>query len=115
MNGGGPPDDDTTLVRPYLVTGGRTRPLRDGLRVETVVNAAPAALHAPLKFERRRIVELCQFPRSIAELAVALAMPLGVVRVLVADLITTNAVVVQESTDISTDMLERIIDRVRAL
>ena len=106
--------DDGTLIRPYMVTGGRTRPLRDGLRVETVVQAAPAALHAPLKFERRRIVELCQEPRSIAEIAVALTIPLGVARVLVADLVTGDFVAIQESR-ITTDMIERIRDRVRAL
>jgi hypothetical protein len=110
-----PPDDDGTLVRPYLVTGGRTRPVQDGLRVETLVYAMPAALHAPLKFERRRIVELCQTPRSVAEIAVALALPLGVARVLVADLITGDLVTVQEATYITIDMLERIRDRVRSL
>jgi len=106
--------DDGALVRPYLVTGGRTRPLKDGLRVETVVLAAPAALHAPLKFERRRIVELCQTPRSVAEIAVALAIPLGVARVLIADLVTGDFVAIQES-HITIDMIERIRDRVRAL
>lgn len=110
-----PADDDTTLVRPYLVTGGRTRPVQDGLRVETLVYAMPAALHAPLKFERRSIVELCQTPRSVAEIAVALALPLGVARVLVADLITGDLVTVQEATYITIDMLERIRDRVRSL
>lgn len=107
--------DDAMLVRPYMVTEGRTRPLHDGLRVETIVHAPPAALHAPLKFERRHIVEICQHPRSVAEIAVALAMPLGVARVLVADLVTGGYVVIQESDQVTIDMLERIIDRVRAL
>ena len=109
------PDDDQTLVRPYLVTGGRTRPVRDGLRVETLVHAAPAALHAPLKFEQRRIVELCQAPRSIAEIATALGTPLGVARVVVADLVAAGVVAVHESTDVTIEMLERIIERVRDL
>jgi hypothetical protein len=106
--------EDDALIRPYLVTGGRTRPLQDGLRVETAILAAPAALHAPLKFERQRIVELCQTSRSVAEIAVALAIPLGVARVLVADLVTGGYVAIQES-NITTDMIERIRDRVRAL
>jgi hypothetical protein len=109
------PHDDGTLIRPYMVTEGRTRPLHDGLRVETLVHAPPGALHAPLKFERRHIVEVCQQPRSVAEIAVALAMPLGVVRVLVADLVTDGYVFIQESDMITVDMLERIRDRVRAL
>jgi Protein of unknown function (DUF742) len=107
--------DDGVLVRPYMVTGGRTRPIRDGLRVETVVSAAPAALHAPLTFERRRIVEFCQVPRPVADIAVALAIPLGVARVLIADLATAGFVAIQDSPIVTSDMIERIRDRVRAL
>ncbi|WP_256442828.1 DUF742 domain-containing protein [Catellatospora sp. IY07-71] len=110
-----PPDDDTALVRPYLMTGGRTRPVQDGLRVETLVSAVPASLHAPLTFERRRIVELCQAPRSVAEIAVALMIPFGVTKVLVADLVNGNFVTIQQANDITIDMLERIRDRVRSL
>jgi len=108
-------DDDQVLVRPYMVTGGRTRPLHDGLRVETVLRAAPGALHAPLQFEARRIVELCQIPRSVADVAVALSMPLGVVRVLVGDLVVGGYVAVQAPAEVTTKMLERIRERVRAL
>jgi hypothetical protein len=108
------PDDDV-LVRPFLLTGGRTRPLRDGLRVETLVSARPAALSAPLRFERRRIVELCQAPKSVAEIAVRLAVPLGVARVLVADLATEGFVSCTEPTELPIEVIERIRDRVRAL
>src|SRR4051812_23127055 len=85
-------DGEEAVVRPFFVTGGRTRPLHDGLRIETLVTAPPAALHAPLRFESRRIVELCQQPRSVAEVAVGLGVPLGVARVLVADLVTEGYV-----------------------
>jgi hypothetical protein len=106
---------DTTLVRPFLVTGGRTRPLRDGLRIESLVSAQPAALSAPLRFELRRIVELCQQPRSVAEIAVRLGVPLGVARVLVADLVSGGYATCQEAAEIPIDVIERIRDRVRAL
>ncbi|NYF56692.1 DUF742 domain-containing protein [Micromonospora purpureochromogenes] len=109
------PDGDDRLVRPFLVTGGRTRPLQDGLRVETMVHAAPAAMYAPLKFELRHIVELCQTPRSIAEIAAALGVPLGVARVLVADLVVGNLVWCDEPAEIPIHVIERIRDRVRAL
>ena len=75
-----------------MVTGGRTRPLQDGLRSSRWSRRCPAALSAPLRFELRRIVELCQRPRSVAEVAVALRVPLGVARVLVADLVTSGLV-----------------------
>jgi hypothetical protein len=107
--------DDGVLVRPFLVTGGRTRPLQDGLRLETMVSARPAALSAPLRFESRRIVELCQRPVAVAEVAVRLGLPLGVARVLVADLATDGYVTCTEPAELSIDIIERIRDRVRAL
>lgn len=108
--------DEDPVIRPFMLTNGRTQPMRDGLRVETLLRAAPAALSAPLRFESRRIVELAQSARSIADLSVALSAPLGVVRVIVADLITQGFLVVQDQPEeLSTSLIERIRDRVRAL
>jgi hypothetical protein len=109
------PGDDL-VVRPFMLTGGRTRPLHDGLRIETLLHAAPAALSAPLRFESRRIVELCQAPMSIADLSVALQVPLGVVRVIVADLVTDGYLRIEEQLgELPIALIERIRDRVRAL
>jgi Protein of unknown function (DUF742) len=109
------PDDDL-VVRPFMLTGGRTRPLTDGLRLETLLHAAPAALSAPLRFENRRIVQLCQAPKSVADLSVALRAPLGVVRVLVADLVTDGYLRVGEQPgELPIAVIERIRDRVRSL
>ena len=111
-----PHPDDDPVVRPFMLTGGRTRPLHDGLRVETLLRAAPAALSAPVRFEARRILQLCQAPMSVADVAVALGVPLGVTRVLVGDLITENHLWIEEQPDeLSTSLIERIRDRVRAL
>lgn len=108
--------DEDPIVRPFMLTGGRTRPLQDGLRIETLLRAAPAALSAPLRFESRRIVELCQQSMSVADLSVALKVPLGVVRVIIADLITQDYLRVEEQpNELSTALIERIRDRVRAL
>jgi hypothetical protein len=108
--------DEDPIVRPFMLTNGRTRPLQDGLRIETLLRAAPAALSAPLRFESRRIVELCQESMSVADLSVALRVPLGVVRVIIADLITQDYLRVQEQpNELSTALIERIRDRVRAL
>ncbi|WP_018571414.1 DUF742 domain-containing protein [Streptomyces sp. PsTaAH-124] len=84
-------------VRPYSLTGGRTR-FGHVLLVETFV-ASTAALDAaderkelpsaPLSRvmpEMRAIVELCRRMRTVAEIAALLKMPLGVVRVLLSDL-----------------------------
>jgi hypothetical protein len=107
---------DALAVRPFLLTGGRTRPIQDGLRVETLLSALPAALSAPLRFEARRIVELCQRPMALADVAVALAVPLGVGRVLVADLLAEGYLRRVEQPDVlPVELIERIRDRVRAL
>ena len=107
--------EEDMLVRPFMITGGRTQPLRDGLRIETLVFAQPAALSAPLRFEARQIVQLCQRPMAIADLAVALRVPLGVARVLVADLISGGYLRCEEQGELTIDIIERIRDRVRAL
>jgi hypothetical protein len=107
---------DDVVVRPFMLTGGRTRPLHDGLRIETLLHAAPAALSAPLRFESQRIVQLCQVPMSIADLAVALRLPLGVVRVIVADLATSGYLRIEDQLgELPLALIERIRDRVRAL
>jgi hypothetical protein len=103
------------LVRPFLVTGGRTHPLQDGLRIETVVSALPSALSAPLRFEARRIVELCQRPMAVVDVAVALRVPLGVARVLIADLIMDEYLRCDAREELPIELIERIRDRVRAL
>lgn len=110
--GKAPPD---SFVRPFILTGGRTQPLQDGLRVETLIHAQPGTLFAPLQFERRRIVELCQTPRSVAEVASALQVPLGVARVLVSDLAADGLVSVHQQTETPIRLIERVLDRVRAL
>ncbi|MFI5908530.1 DUF742 domain-containing protein [Dactylosporangium sp. NPDC051541] len=108
-------EPDDVFLRPFMLTGGRTRPLQDGLRIETMVSAPPAALSAPLRFELRRIVELCQTPLSVAEIAVRLGVPLGVARVLVADLVADGYVSFAKVEELPMDVLEKLRDRVRAL
>jgi Protein of unknown function (DUF742) len=106
---------DDLVIRPFLLTGGRTRPVRDGLRVEALLLASPAALSAPLRFEARRIVEVCQRPTALAEVAAGLRVPLGVARVLVSDLVAEGSLRLVEQTELSTEIIERIRNRVRAL
>ncbi|WP_405132881.1 DUF742 domain-containing protein [Nocardia sp. NBC_01388] len=106
---------DSQVVRPFMMTAGRTTPLVDGLRIETLVRASPAALSAPLHFELERVVRLCQRPHSIAEIGAALRIPIGVARVLVSDLIAAGHVAVNQSDELSISAIERIRDLVRAL
>ncbi|GAA2559548.1 MULTISPECIES: DUF742 domain-containing protein [Streptomyces] len=90
-------DRKPARVRPYSLTGGRTR-FGHVLLVETFVGST-AALEAAeerkeltngglsaIMPEMRAIVELCRRMRTVAEIAALLKMPLGVVRVLLSDL-----------------------------
>ncbi|WP_327304574.1 DUF742 domain-containing protein [Streptomyces sp. NBC_01298] len=76
-------------VRPYSLTGGRTR-FTQVLHVETFVAALDTKVSEPRKPDRMpempAIVEVCRRMRTIAEIAALLKLPLGVVRVLVSDL-----------------------------
>ena len=115
---GHPPDDggfDDLVIRPFLLTGGRTQPTQDGLRVESLLQARAGVMLSTLRFEHRQIVELCQKSTSVAELAAALRVPLGVARVLVSDLVADGSLILVEREELSVQMIERIRDRVRAL
>lgn len=106
---------DEPVIRPFMLTGGRTRPRQQGLRIESLVQAKPGTATERLRFETRRIVELCAEPLSLAELSGRLRVPLGVVRVLVSDLVSDGVLAPAERADRSIELLERIRDRVRAL
>jgi Protein of unknown function (DUF742) len=81
----GVPDGETPTVRPYTVTGGRTRSGLHLLPIEALVRSASTGLR--MSGEKRRILELTdQQYLSIAELSAHLQLPVGVVRVLVTDL-----------------------------
>ena len=73
-------------VRAYVLTGGRTRTQRV-LLVETFVSAVPGpASTQSLSPEADAIFRYCSARRTVAEIANALKLPLGVVRVLLGDL-----------------------------
>jgi hypothetical protein len=115
LSGPEPDEVDDPVIRPFLLTGGRTHPAQKGLQVESLIQARPDGLRSGLRFEARQIVELCQRPISLAELAAAVRVPIGVARVLVSDLIADGAVTLVQREELSVQMIERIRDRVRAL
>ena len=110
-----PSEAKESFVRPFIVTGGRTMPLRDDLRIETLVVANRAALTAPLRFELQTVVQLCQQPQSVAEVAAHLHVPLGVAKVVNGDLMAAGHVIVHQPTELAVATIERIRDLVRAL
>jgi hypothetical protein len=75
------------VVRPYAITGGRTRQDQDELEVEALVTTTSFGVTSPgLSFEWRTIALLCRDVLSVAEISAKLQLPLGVVRLLVADM-----------------------------
>jgi hypothetical protein len=75
------------VVRPYAIAGGRIRIDQDDIEVEALVTTTAAGANSrALSFERRSIALLCRDVLSVAEIAANLRLPLGVVRLLVADM-----------------------------
>lgn len=112
-------DEAGPVVRPYAVTGGRTRPLRGQLDLITLVIARPAAGPAPASPELREIVARCRRPLSVAEIAAGLNLPLGTIRVLVGDLLHAGLVDTQEPPLLanlpSESLLQAVLSGLRAL
>jgi hypothetical protein len=103
-----------------VLTRGRTRAPGRELPLEASIRAAPRAdLALGANPEDRSIVTLCVTPISLAELAARMLLPVGVVRILVADLVAADAIVVggAATADAARDpaLLERLRDGIRAL
>ncbi|WP_405497638.1 DUF742 domain-containing protein [Streptomyces sp. NBC_00096] len=84
--------------RPYTLTRGRTHASRH-MQLETLVQTAPGRQDAgSLLPEHDQIRTLCLHPRSVAEVSALLGIPLGVMRVLLADLADAGLLHVHEQT-----------------
>jgi hypothetical protein len=91
-------DDDeppASLVRPYARTGGRTRPVRDfdlEALVVTTMQGLDLASNPALSPEHSTVIQLCQGTVSVAEIAAQLVTPIGVARVIIADMVELGLV-----------------------
>ena len=124
----GPGEEPTgALVRPYAVTGGRTRP-RLEIAIEALVEttargrAGGGVRDVGSGREQRYIVTLCDGRlQSLAEISARMHLPLGVARVLVADMAADGLVAVYEPTSldandaVGTELLERVLSGLRKL
>jgi hypothetical protein len=115
-------DDGPSRVRPYALVKGRTR--SDGaapIPVEAIVVTEASRDLSALQLEPAAIARLCNRPQSVAEVSARLAVPIGVVRVLVADLATEGYVHVNLPVDPRADgtvdrqLLERVLAGLEAL
>ena len=76
------------VVRPYALVRGRTKPAGERLDVISMAYSLRVSVPDPTELEPEHLALLqrCAVPMSVAELASGLDLPLGVVRVLLADL-----------------------------
>ncbi|MEV4331614.1 DUF742 domain-containing protein [Streptomyces sp. NPDC049597] len=87
------------LVRPYAMTGGRTRPGPNHVRFDLIAlvvvddAATGSEEESLLGPEHRTLLALCRCEKqSVAELAAEADLPVGVVRVLLGDLLEAGHV-----------------------
>jgi hypothetical protein len=107
-------------VRPYAVTGGRTKP-RYQLEIEAMVAAAhyEARDLSVLSPECQAILGFCRDWRSVAEISAVLRMPLGVARILIADMAVEGLVRIHQLDHAQgrpdLNLLERVLSGLRKL
>ncbi|MEM7096512.1 MAG: DUF742 domain-containing protein [Actinomycetota bacterium] len=106
---------DAGFVRPFVVTHGRTVGHAGDIALETMVEAR--VLDGALAPDHAAVVDVCRVgPRSVMEIALELTIPIGVARVLVADLTATGHV--EQCTTAETEkqeIVERLLAGLRAL
>lgn len=112
------PDSTGRLIRPYAITGGRTGADVE-IDLEAQIQASTRASEhlGAYRWEAAKLIELVQTPMALIELAARLELPVGVARVLVADLINDGAVVVHRPVAAQNfgSLLEKVLDGVRNL
>jgi hypothetical protein len=116
--------DSGPVVRPYALTGGRTEPA-DGEMLDLIAIVVASGKVAgtndsvALSPEHRKILGLGRDPVTVADLASDTALPLGVVRVLLADLIVLGQITVLPNQPIGelprAELLREVLHGLRAL
>lgn len=116
--------EETSVVRPYALTGGRTKS-KLPLELETLISVSELAGAqvdlTTVQFEHRSIMEECRTPRSVAEIAALLRVPLGVARVLISDAADAGLITVHKTVSGNGDgeahfmLMERVLSGLRRL
>ena len=110
------------IVRPYAMTGGRTRPHGETLDLISIVfGADPNSVDRyGLDPEHLEVLALCRRPIPVADLASEIDLPLGVVRVLLGDLRDKGLIDVRTPVSAPAQppderILRQVLDGLRAL
>ncbi len=112
------PDATGRLIRPYAITGGRTD-VNKVVQLETTIQATPSRTIDPgrYRWEAAQLIELVVTPMALIEVSARLGVPIGVTKVLVADLLEDGVVMTHVPTmkKSFTSLLEEVLDGVRNL
>ncbi|MFG2000934.1 DUF742 domain-containing protein [Spirillospora sp. NPDC048911] len=108
------------VVRPFAMARGRTRSAHQGLDLIAVIVTAEVGMPDPrtLTPEDESILMLCVRPQSVADVAAALGLPLGLVRILLGDLSDRGLVDIRRPAVAAAPdkrLLKEVIDGLRAL
>ena len=111
------------VVRPYVMTGGRTGFGAPSIALEAQVATTTRglAIKHMFKWEAAEIIGWSREEKGLIELAALLDVPIGVVRVLVADLRSHGAVTISDPPIIDksdsgyTDLLQKVLDGIKSL
>ncbi len=109
-------DEAGRLVRPFTLTGGRTRPSRADFTLITTVTAVdpPPERAARPQPEHTRILRLCARPLAVAELAARLDLPVSVVVIMLCDLLEAGLITARPPRSVTgtpdLDLLEKVRD-----
>jgi hypothetical protein len=115
-------DPRGALVRPYAVTRGRTEPRRDIAIEAVLLTTNRGRQEASFSGRDKHVIgDLCDDrAQSLAEIAAHIRLPLGVARVLVADMVADGLLalhepLVDEDGDDRLEVLERVLSGLRRL
>jgi hypothetical protein len=114
------------IVRPYTMTGGRSGVGLPMMALEALVAVTPVGMRMRHQFrwEAAEIIANSRSETAIIELAALLEVPIGVVRVLTADLLDQGAVKITDPASESvakagdpgyTELLQKVLDGINAL
>ena len=112
------PATSARLVRAYTITRGRTHAAVD-LPMEATLRVLPRDADLPLTPSASQVLDICD-RRSVAEVSALVALPIGVVRVLLGDLVEQRLVRVQatitehSSKDERIELIERTLRGLRS-
>jgi hypothetical protein len=114
-----PREEAASIVRAYSWTGGRTTSSFQ-LEIETLVSAVEWEFPGAMKSEYYEVMSLVGRPRSVAEVAALLRLPLGVAKVLLGDMAERGLIDVHRTASSEGDqpdlgLMERVLAGLRRL